>query len=590
MKTFSVWAPYARAVSLLVHPGGDSSRERIIELHRDPHRRDVYTTSEISPSPGDRYGFILTTDNEEAEGGVDKLGPLPDPRSHAQPDGVHGLSAVVDHDYPWEDQAWTGRSLPGQVLYELHVGTFSPEGTFTGVINKLDHLVDLGVTAIELMPVQPFGGNRNWGYDGVSLHAVHAGYGGPDGLKALVDAAHRRGIAVVLDCVYNHFGPEGNYVGAFGPYTSGGSTGWGEVVNLNGEDSDEVRRYVLDAIEHWLRDYHIDGVRLDAVQALDDPGAVPILEEISEVARRVEAETGISRFMIAESDQNDPRLVTAKEAGGYGLDAQWIDDIHHALHSLVSGEQHTYYTDFGDTATLANALEEVFVHTRWHSTFRRKRHGRRLHTDVIPASRFVTYTTTHDQVGNRCQGDRPSQNLTPAQQVLKAATIYLSPYTPMLFQGEEFGATTPFQFFVSHGDEELLRLTAEGRLREFASAGWDPEDVPNPAEEDTFLRSKLNWDFDATQHRIMEAYRTLLRLRRSCGLADPWLEHMEVSCDEQWVAMDRGEYVFVGNYSEREAHVPFGGTLVYSFTSPEVGETHTTLGPWEFALIKADKS
>lgn len=531
------------------------------------------------PQVGDRYGFELFDGTEWSK-------TVPDPRSQYQPDGVHGLSEVISPDFAWSDDAWTGRILPGSVIYELHVGTFSPSGDFDGVIERLDYLKDLGVTAVELMPVQPFGGNRNWGYDGVLWHAVHSGYGGPTGLKKLVDACHNAGIAVYLDVVYNHFGPDGNYNGMFAPYTAGGSTGWGEVVNINGPDSDEVRRYILDSVTRWFEEFHLDGLRLDAVHSLDDNGAFPLLEQMTVASETIAAATGIPRSLIAESDLNDPRLVTSREAGGYGMHGQWVDDIHHALHTLVSGERNGYYADFGDTATLASTLEQVFHHTGQVSTFRGRSHGREIRRDVTPASRFVTYTTTHDQTGNRAVGDRPSMNLTPAQQLLKAAVIYCSPYTPMLFMGEEYGATTPFAFFCSHTDDELNRLTSEGRTREFARLGWDPETIPTPSEESTFTDSKLDWAFTPEQEAILEGYRTLLRLRRELGMSQPDLLSMEISHGPEWISMANGGGILVANFSDSDVEVPFGGELIYSFTSPEVREDSTVLDAYGFAVLR----
>lgn len=568
MKTFRVWAPQAKDVRLAIDAGEEH------ELRQNGE----WWESDVPAEPGTRYGYRLLTD-EWSE-------VLPDPRSKSQPDGVHGLSEVIDPDFAWSDQQWRGKILPGSVLYELHVGTFTPEGTFDSAIEKLQYLADLGVTTIELMPVQPFGGNRNWGYDGVLWHCIHAGYGGPDGLRRLVDAAHRVGLGVVLDVVYNHFGPEGNYNGQFGPYTSGGSTGWGEVVNLVGPGSDEVRAYIIDAARDWFTTFHVDGLRLDAVHAYYDPGANHILEQLSVMASEVEATTGVPRSLIAESDQNDPRLVTPRAAGGLGMTAQWEDDLHHALHTLVSGERFAYYVDFGSTEVLAQTLSNVFFHAGIPSSFRGRIHGRPLHRDVIPASAFIAYTTTHDQVGNRMVGDRPSMNLTAAQQVLKAAVIYCSPFTPMLFMGEEFGAKTPFQFFCSHSDPELARLTGEGRQREFSRAGWDANKVPDPNAVSTFQASKLDWDFDEEQQRIHEAYATLLRLRRELGLGRPWLDALTVDHGEEWIAFGYEDVRLCANFSDSAVEVPIGGELVYGFTEPEVGEHSTTLDSWGFALVR----
>lgn len=568
-QNYRVWAPYPENVRLV----------RNGETHPMNREGGGWWSAALRREVGDLYGFELFDGAEWSK-------TLPDPRSGSQPEGVHGLSRVEPREFDWHDQRWTGRILPGSVLYELHVGTFSTEGTFAGVVDKLPHLRDLGVDAIELMPVQPFGGTRNWGYDGVLWHAVHEGYGGVHGLRALVDAAHAAGIAVYLDVVYNHFGPDGNYTGMFGPYTAGGSTGWGEVVNINGAGSDEVRSYILDAARGWFEDFHIDGMRLDAVHALDDRGAYSLLEQLTVLAEEVSTVTGVPRSLIAESDLNDPRLITPREAGGYGLQAQWVDDIHHGLHALVSGEVNGYYADFGDSAALADTLINVFRHTGDHSTFRGRNHGRGIHRDLTPAHRFVTYTTTHDQTGNRATGDRPSMTLSPRQQLLKAAVIYCSPYTPMLFMGEEFGATTPFAFFCSHTDPELNRLTSEGRIREFARLGWDPTAIPAPDDPATFESSRLDWGFSVEQKQILEGYRTLLRLRRQLRLAQPDLLEITVDHGPGWIAMRNGATLLVANFTGTELEVPHTGELLYSFSSPQVRDTSTVLDAWGFAILR----
>ncbi|ALC06303.1 Malto-oligosyltrehalose trehalohydrolase [Corynebacterium deserti GIMN1.010] len=568
-QIYSVWAPLPQDVRLIVNG----------QTHPMTRKAGGWWRADVTAQAGDRYGFSLFDGSSWSK-------PLPDPRSRQQPDGIHDLSAIPEDSYLWEDQQWTGRILPGSVLYELHVGSFSPQGNFEGVVDKLPYLRDLGVTAIELMPVQPFGGNRNWGYDGVLWHAVHEGYGGPAGLKALVDASHQAGIAVYLDVVYNHFGPDGNYNGQFGPYTAGGSTGWGDVVNINGHDSNEVRSYILDAARQWFEDFHIDGLRLDAVHSFDDRGAYSLLEQLAVVAEDVSAQSGIPRSLIAESDLNDHRIVASREAGGCGVDAQWVDDIHHALHALVSGETNGYYCDFGTVETLATTLAHVFEHTGNYSTFRGRNHGRPVRVDVTPSSRFVTYTTTHDQTGNRATGDRPSMSLTPEQQVLKAAIIYSSPYTPMLFMGEEYGAQTPFAFFCSHTDDELNRLTSEGRKREFARLGWNADEIPTPHLQSTYESSKLDWEFAPEQQRINDAYKQLLRLRHTLGFSQPNLLSIDIDHGEKWLSMANGRGRIVANFSDDTIEVPFGGELIYSFTSPRVTANSTTLQPWSFAILQ----
>lgn len=571
-QSFDVWAPHAQELELLI----DDSPHPMQPTHGDWW---APTEKEVRPVDGQKYGYRIN--------GSELI--FPDPRSRRQPDGIHGLSQVYVDDYHWNDHQWTGRGLSSMIIYELHVGTFSPEGTFDGVINRLDYLVDLGINTIEIMPIQPFGGDRGWGYDGVDWFAVHESFGGPEGLKRLVDAAHGKGVAVVLDVVYNHFGPDGNYTGAFGPYTAGGSTGWGEVVNISGNDSDEVRRYILDTVRQWLDEFHIDGLRLDAVHAFDDRGAFSLMEEIKNVANKVEALTGVTRTIIAESDLNDPRLITSQDAGGYGLDGQWVDDIHHGLHTLVSGEDHAYYADYGTMEIFTETLRKGWWFTNTYSHFRHRTHGRALDLSVTPAWRLVTYTTTHDQTGNRARGDRPSQSLSANQQVLKAAVILCSPFTPMLFMGEEFGAQTPFPFFCSHTDEQLLIATKEGRFREFARAGWADDEVPDPGAVETFESAKLQWDFTEEQQRIWNAYRRLMQLRKELRLAHPDLRDWTVDSggeDSRWLAFGSGNYLLVANLSAEALTAPYGGELIYSFSSPAVTDESTTLQPWEFALLK----
>ena len=575
---YAVWAPIPDEVQLVVDVDGE---ERCFGMQPAEGGWWVCRDGDAPRTPGTRYGFRVRE-------GRDWSKTLPDPRTTSQPDGVHGFSELSTTDFDWTDEDYRGIALKDMVIYELHVGTFTPEGTFDGVIGRLDHLRDLGVNAIELMPVQPFGGERNWGYDGVDWFAVHGAYGGREGLKRLVDAAHNAGVAVILDVVYNHFGPDGNYNGMFGPYTSGGNTGWGELVNFSNAESDEVRAYVLDAVDQWLDEFHVDGLRLDAVHSFDDRGAYSIMEQMQQVADEVAALDGRPRSLIAESDLNNPRLLTDAEFGGYGLAGQWVDDIHHALHTVVSGENFAYYEDFGSVETLVESLRDGWFFTGTFSSHRGRTHGRAIDPAKVSASQLVTYTTTHDQTGNRASGDRPSMNLSPEQQVLKAAVIYASPYTPMLLMGEEFGARTPFPFFCSHTDQQLNQATREGRLREFAALGWNEEDVPDPSDPATFESAKLDWTFDGTQERILDAYRTLLRMRRELALPYPDLATFEVTGGANWlsyIAGADGEYRLVANLSDAEVTVPYGGRLLYSFTEPEVSATRTRLGPWGFALL-----
>ena len=566
---FEVWAPAARDVRVTI----DGT-----EHDMAPAKGGWFTCDEV-PTPGQRYAFLLFDGTEWSK-------PLPDPRTRSQPDGVHGHSEVVGTDFAWSDVQWKGIELKDQVLYELHVGTFSPEGNFDGVIAKLPYLAELGVNSIELLPVQPFAGERNWGYDGVDWFAVQHSYGGPEGLKRLVDAAHEHGIAVIMDVVYNHFGPEGNYNGAFGPYTTAGHTSWGDVVNISGPGSDEVRAYILDAVRQWLDEFHVDGLRLDAVQAYDDRRAYSLMEDIRRVSDEVAAQTGVPRTIIGESDQNDPRIVNDESRGGYGLSAQWLDDVHHSVHTLVSGERQGYYGDYGTLDILADTMTNAYRFRDTWSDYRGRTHGRPLDLAHVAPWRMVTYTSNHDQVGNRAAGDRPSASESPEQLALRAATILLSPFTPMLFMGEEFGATTPFPFFVSHSDPELVRLTSEGRRLDFARQGWNEAEVAEPADPETFESAKLAWEFTEEQSQLLDAYKTLISLRHSHGFNRDDLRELSVEHGDGWMSMREGATVFVGNFSPIETRVPVGGELVYSFSSPRVGASETVLGPWEFALLQ----
>ncbi len=498
--------------------------------------------------PGADYGYLL------GDGGT----PLPDPRSRWQPAGVHGLSRVYDHDaFEWTDAAWTGRALPGSVIYELHVGTFTPEGTFDAAIGRLDHLAGLGVDLVELLPVNAFNGPRNWGYDGVCWYAVHQAYGGPDGLKRFVDACHARGLGVLIDAVYNHFGPSGAYPPMFGPYLTEGTNTWGRSLNLDGPDSGPVRRYVIDSALAWLRDYHADGLRLDAVHALVDLGATHLLEELAAEVDALATHLGRPLTLIAESDLNDPRLVTPRAAGGYGLDAQWDDDVHHALHALLTGERQGYYADFGSLSCLATVWRGAFFHAGTFSSFRGRVHGRRVDRERTPGYRFVACLQNHDQVGNRAAGDRLTALLPPPLLKVAAVLLLTSPFTPMLFMGEEWAAGTPWQFFTSHPEPELAAAVGAGRRAEFDRHGW-PDEVPEPQDPATFARSTLDWsEVGRPGHRDMLAfYRGLVALRRSVAdLSDPRLDRVEVWPGDSAVVIGRGRHLVVANLAPGVARV-----------------------------------
>ncbi|MDP3712756.1 MAG: malto-oligosyltrehalose trehalohydrolase [Mycobacteriales bacterium] len=506
-------------------------------------------------TPGSDYGFSL-------DGGPVR----PDPRATWLPHGVHGPSRGYDHgEFAWTDATWSGVALEVAVLYELHVGTFTREGTFDAAAGRLDHLVDLGITAVELLPCNAFDGRWGWGYDGVALMAVHEPYGGPDALKRFVDACHARGLGVVMDVVLNHLGPAGNYLPELGPYlTDAHTTPWGSAVNLDQPGSDEVRRFLLDVCVAWLRDFHCDGLRLDAVHALVDDRAVHLLEELAVEVEQLGREVGRPLFLVAESDRNDPRTVTPRVQGGLGLDGQWADDVHHAVHALVTGERSGYYGDFGSLPTLAKALRGVFVHDGCWSSFRGRSHGRPV-PDDLEGWRFVTYLQDHDQVGNRAVGDRLSQTLPDGLLRIGAALVLLSPCTPMLFMGEEWGAQTPWQFFSDHSGD-LGDAVRNGRREEFGRHGWDVEAVPDPQAESTFRASQLDWSEleSARAQSLLGWYRDLLALRRTRpDLADGRRDLVQVSYDEdaRWVVVRRGGVALVCNLGSGDLQVPVRGQV-----------------------------
>ena len=579
---FAVWAPRPDLVRLDV----DGT------LHAMTRSDDGWWRAVVDTGPDARYGFVLDDDQTGASEATGKYQVLPDPRSPRQPDGVHERSQLWDSTAAaWTDAGWRGRSIEGAVLYELHIGTFTAAGTFDAAIDKLDYLADLGVDFVEVMPVNAFSGTHGWGYDGVLWYAVHEPYGGPDGLVRFVDACHARGLGVLIDAVFNHLGPSGNYLPRFGPYLSTGSNPWGESVNIADAGSDEVRTYIIDCALRWMRDFHADGLRLDAVHALVDTTAVHILEELSDETDSLAARLGRPLSLIAESDRNDPRLITPRDRGGLGMTAQWDDDIHHAIHTAVSGERQGYYSDFGTLEVLATTLKHGYFHAGTYSSFRRRRHGRPLDTATIPATRLLAYTLTHDQVGNRAVGDRPSQNLTFGQLAVKAALVLGSPYTAMLFMGEEWGASSPFQFFSSHPEPELARATAEGRKAEFAEHGWNADEVPDPQDPQTFERSKLAWnEIDSGEHaRLHDVYRELIALRRAVpDFADPWLDHLGVDYDEdrRWIVLRRGAFAVACNLGTEPVSVPVTGEVVSASDEPAVGAAATLLGGHSFAILR----
>ncbi|MGH9447186.1 MAG: malto-oligosyltrehalose trehalohydrolase, partial [Terriglobia bacterium] len=441
----------------------------------------------------------------------------PDPASRFQPQGVHGPSQIVDfHTFRWTDSNWKGVALDDYIIYELHVGAFTPGGTFDDAIPHLDELQDLGVTVIEIMPVAQFPGSRNWGYDGVFPFAVQNSYGGPEGLKRFVNACHERGLAVALDVVYNHLGHEGNYLRDFGPYfTDEYRTPWGQAINFDGPHSDEVVRFFIENALYWFSELHVDSLRLDAIHGITDRNAHPFLRLLAESVEAFAEQTGRKVYLIAESDFNDARFIQPLSHGGYGLHAQWSDDFHHALHCLLTGERSGYYQDFGGIEHLSKAFREGYVYSGQYSPYRQRRHGNS--SKEIPADRFVVFAQNHDQVGNRMLGERLSRLTSFEGLKLAAGAVILSPFVPLLFMGEEYGEDAPFQFFTSFQDLALIEGVRKGRRDEFASFAWQGE-PPDPQAESTFLSSKLQRALTAaaTHRTLREFYRELIRLRKEC--------------------------------------------------------------------------
>src|SRR3984957_10376609 len=499
---FSLWAPLLERVNVhLLDP-----RDHLIQMEKDERGYHLAVVEELAA--GTRYFYRL-------EDGRD----LPDPASRFQPEGIHGPSEVVDTGaFQWSDQEWTGIALERSIFYELHVGTYTPEGSFDAVIAHLSQLAELGITTIELMPVAQFPGSRNWGYDGVFPFAPQNSYGGPEALQRLVNAAHQRGLAVALDVVYNHLGPEGNYLGEYGPYFTDRYQGpWGKAVNFDGAASDEVRRYFIDNALYWLEEYHFDALRLDAVHCIFDFSALHLLAELKSSVDILATRLGRKIHVIAESDLNDSRLILPGERGGYGLDGQWSDDFHHSVHTLLTKERKGYYEDFGTLSHLAETLRDGWYYRGQYSRHRKRRHGNSPHG--ISSSHFVVCSQNHDQVGNRAAGERLSAVVDSEGLKLAAGVTLLSPFVPLLFMGEEYGETAPFQYFTSHGDKELIEAVRRGRQEEFASFGWKT-DVPDPQAETTFENSQLQWQLrEKDSHRaLLLFYRELIRIRKAYDL------------------------------------------------------------------------
>jgi maltooligosyltrehalose trehalohydrolase len=495
---FVVWAPFLKNVDVKIV----SPDKKVLPLKKDD--MGYWKTKAEDVSPGTLYFYCLDGERER-----------PDPASHFQPQGVHGSSQVIDQNaFDWEDSKWKGIPLSEMIMYELHIGTFTKEGTFESIIPRLDDMVNLGINAIEIMPVSQFPGERNWGYDGVYHFAVQNSYGGPEDFKRLINECHKKGIAVILDVVYNHLGPEGNYLWDYGPYfTSKYKTPWGQAINFDDVYSNEVRNFFIENTLHWFKNYHIDALRLDAIHGISDLSAKPFLQELAERVEEFSSQKGKKFYLIAESDLNDSRIIRPRELGGYGIDAQWCDDFHHSLHTLLTGENHGYYRDFGRIEHLIKSIREGFVYSGQYSEYRKRNHGNP--SKDIPAIKFIVFSQNHDQVGNRMLGERLSSLVSFESLKLVAGAVLLSPYIPLLFMGEEYGEDAPFLYFVSHSEPELIEGVRKGRKEEFKSFSWKKE-PPDPQAVETFLKSKINWEKRGKDdHKVLLSfYKNLIKLRR----------------------------------------------------------------------------
>ncbi|HEX7418946.1 MAG TPA: malto-oligosyltrehalose trehalohydrolase [Thermoanaerobaculia bacterium] len=571
---FRVWAPSHDKVELhIVAP--EDRRVRLTKNAGGYHEAIVDRVQE-----GVRYFFVV--------GGRQR----PDPASRLQPEGVHGPSEVVGREFKWSDAKWKNIAIEDYVIYELHTGTFTSEGTFDAMIDRLDHLKELGVTAIELLPIAQFPGDRNWGYDGVYIGAAQKSYGGPIALKRLVNACHARGLAILLDVVYNHLGPEGNYLSEYGPYfTDRYKTPWGLALNFDGPLSDHVRWFFIHNALQWVDEFHIDGMRVDAVHAIVDHSAQPFLQDLTTAVRERGEKLGRPIYTIAESDLNDPRVITPAENLGLGFDSQWNDDYHHSLHTLLTAERTGYYAGYGKASDLARVLKGGYLYTGQHSVYRGRRYGvKPLTTD---GSKFVVCAQNHDQVGNRMLGERLSAIVPVEKLRLAAAAIVLSPFVPMLFMGEEYGEKAPFQYFTSHSDKDLIEAVRNGRKEEFDDFDWKGE-PPDPHDEETFRRSKLNWQLlDHDEHAsLWRLYQELLRIRRETpALRKLDLGSLKVEADDEKrvVVVRRGDVVIAFNFSDEEQTVKVPGACRFLIESgASVARDRLVLPASGFALMKGN--
>jgi maltooligosyltrehalose trehalohydrolase len=569
MQPIRVWAPRVATISVRVD-GNDTPL--------DP-AGDGWWSGPVLPA-GTDYGFVLD-DADDA---------LPDPRSRWQPNGVHAPSRSYDQDaYEWHDAHWPGRDLTAALLYELHVGTFTPGGTFDSAVERLEYLAALGVTHIELLPVSAVNGVWNWGYDGVDWYAVHQPLGGPDGLKRFVDAAHGMGLAVVLDVVYNHFGPSGNYLPQYGPYLKPGQNTWGDLVNV---EEPAVRSHIVENALMWLRDYHVDGLRLDAVHALEDTSPTHILADLAAATSTLSDDVGRPLTLIAESDLNDPVMITPRDGGGYGLDAQWDDDVHHALHALLTGERQGYYVDFGSLHVLAKTFTCAFLHDGTYSTFRGRVHGAPIDIEHIRGRQFVVSLQNHDQVGNRALGERLPELASHELVKVGAVLLLTAPFTPMLWMGEEWAASTRWPFFTSHPEPELAKMTGEGRIEEFAEHGWDTSQVIDPQDPRAYRSAVLDWaEVGKPGHAdVFDLYQQLIALRAAePDLHDTDLRDVAVGYDEtaRWLVVQRGTFRVAANLADEPRTLPVaGGEVVLATGVATAAAEGLTLGPQSAAVVR----
>jgi len=587
---FKVWAPYCSSVDVKILK---SRQSFLVPLRKDA--RGYFWGRARQARAGDRYVYRLDHAKER-----------PDPASFYQPQGVHGPSQIVRTDrFRWTDQSWKGLRLPELVIYELHIGTFTLQGTFEAAIKKIPYLKKLGITCVELLPLAQFPGKRNWGYDGVGLYAVQNSYGGPERLKKFVNACHREGLGVCLDVVYNHFGPEGNYLNDYGPYfTKKYHTPWGDAVNYDDHGSREVRRFVIQNALYWIREFHFDGLRLDAVHGIFDASNTHLLKELNNEIQKLGRSLGREVLVIAESDLNDSQIIRPKKQKGYGLHGQWSDDFHHAVHAILTGEKKGYYCDYGQFRHVVKALKTGFVYDGIYSAFRKRKHGNKV--SDLPPEKLVVCTQNHDQVGNRAWGDRLTRLVDKKKLDLAAALLLLGPHTPLLFMGEEYGEEAPFQYFIDHGDAQLVKAVQQGRKKEFESFGW--KSVPDPASKKTFINSKLNWGkpFRGRHKRLWHLYRELISIRKKIFSGNPrgrMRAKIRANHQKHWIALEypskTGNFAIFFSFSrKRQIMKPRQGTVILNtavFTGkplsgprirPKMKKTSLILEPFSALVIQ----